>query len=610
MRNFRDYYLVLNFISSGVSFPSNLTNPPPPNRLLNKHHHHQYCHLERFNKITLRTERYATKRTTRERKSFHYSGCILRSLSSSSFENSEHNSNSNTSNNNNEREKDEDAHYPTGVPNNTKSCPLSFAMKFERYRIPLTREKDSSTNNIVNVLNENNKFGQMQGLLTSMKISIDRSTLERKYTTERKDGRFLWIDVLESSELVSALTNNNNHKKQKENNDDIIKGYIGVNISAIYWVILSNMVNSVTTTATTGEGKNIEKQQRNKKIVLALPNSSLTGLKQLVDITNWIYEEENRIFESIPKQKALVYATIDHDAPVPTVLLTATRTLVTATANTATVSINTNHLDEKEETILDNQSFEVTAEDHHGAIDINSLEPIVTKRMKSWVNRVLVKMEICPFTKSVTKSGQGLKDVGIPIGKIAYHYSNRCTNEIYSLFADIWRAISQMVNAGPSGKNGISSILLAAPQYDDYFKIWAGPIFTILEASVIASKAESIVGVVCFHPNYVTPDGNSWPGFGHMHSVPRLRNWLKTHDVSLSNLLSDNDVAAGGAYQRRTPHSTINVLRADQLEKAEIKRQSGKLYSKNIRRLYETGYETLEDDLQNDYLLLLNNMEK
>merc|ERR1712151_1161565 len=92
------------------------------------------------------------------------------------------------------------------------------------------------------------------------------------------------------------------------------------------------------------------------------------------------------------------------------------------------------------------------------------------------------------------------------------------------------------------------------------------------QSSVIAAKATSSFGVVCFHPQYATPDGTSWPGFGHMHSVPRLRTWLqKQKDIDNNNndddtnelLLSNEDIAAGGAWQRRTPHSIVNVLRAD-----------------------------------------------
>ena len=128
----------------------------------------------------------------------------------------------------------------------------------------------------------------------------------------------------------------------------------------------------------------------------------------------------------------------------------------------------------------------------------------INQHTKAWVKRVLVKMGICPFTKSTTRSGQGLSDVGVPVGKIAYHTSS-ATNVIV-LLSDTWRAAVEFLDAGPEAQ---SSILLAAPAYDDDFDIWAGPIFCLLETTVVAARAEADLGVVCFHPAYATPDGTT-----------------------------------------------------------------------------------------------------
>lgn len=84
-----------------------------------------------------------------------------------------------------------------------------------------------------------------------------------------------------------------------------------------------------------------------------------------------------------------------------------------------------------------------------------------------------------------------------------------------------------------------------------------------------------------------------------MHSVPRLKKWYEQYAVSSSSPaasassapLSDDEIAAGGAWQRRTPHATINVLRAEQLEAAEGRRSTGELYSRNIRVLVGRGGE-------------------
>lgn len=168
-----------------------------------------------------------------------------------------------------------------------------------------------------------------------------------------------------------------------------------------------------------------------------------------------------------------------------------------------------------------------------------------------------------------------------------------------------------MIAAGSSGKNGASSILLSAPGFDDDFELWAGPVFSMLETCVGAIQAEEMIGVVCFHCNYVTPDGKSWPGFGHMHSLPRLKQWYNQHSSPSSSQpaapLSDNEIAAGGAWQRRTPHAVINVLRAEQLEAAEGRRKTGELYERNLRVLMSKdegiGLEKLAEDLKREQCL-------
>ena len=106
-------------------------------------------------------------------------------------------------------------------------------------------------------------------------------------------------------------------------------------------------------------------------------------------------------------------------------------------------------------------------------------------------------------------------------------------------------------------------------------------------------------------PPDVVPDGKSWPGFGHMHSLPRLKNWYNQYSSGSTEAtipLEDDEIAAGGAFQRRTPHAVINVLRAEQLEAAEGRRSTGELYERNIRVLMGReggiGLEKLTNDLR------------
>jgi Protein of unknown function (DUF1415) len=310
-------------------------------------------------------------------------------------------------------------------------------------------------------------------------------------------------------------------------------------------------------------------------VVLALPDASPMLLSNFVEIVEWMATTPPNSNHDIINQTPLLKATLieKKDLDVPIVRL---ERIDQETLNGATT------------------------------LDLNDAD-VVNERTRKWVKRILVEQGICPFTKSDRMSGQGLADLGVPVGSIAYHACFQ--SHAIGLFADTWRAIHKMIEAGPSGKSGVSSILLAAPAFDDDFDYWAGPIFAMLEASVVAAQAQAEIGVVCFHPKYATPDGKSWPGFGHMHSVPRLEKWYKEYKdtaaktgstITLSDLSLD-EIAAGGAWQRRTPHATINVLRAKQLEMAESRRESAKMYTENIEKLVGTngiGNEKLALDLE------------
>jgi hypothetical protein len=46
------------------------------------------------------------------------------------------------------------------------------------------------------------------------------------------------------------------------------------------------------------------------------------------------------------------------------------------------------------------------------------------RQTKAWVTRLLVKLGVCPFTKSPEKSGQGLSDMGVPVANIMYCHSD------------------------------------------------------------------------------------------------------------------------------------------------------------------------------------------
>lgn len=382
------------------------------------------------------------------------------------------------------------------------------------------------------------------------KHKLYQMSLEKKYKVEVQNNSFYWINASDIIKKEASVD---------RDNELTSKAKIGIFSVFFIWNTLCTL---------------LENSSDNDKAVIAMPTSSIDTLVQMSDIINWINDSSSVIFpdyEHSQDKRCTFSAEVDEEAPIPTIIL----------------SVDRLKLSDKDD---DSQSSSLLTPEQ---------VKVATQR---WVDRVLVKLGICPFTKSISKSGQGLSDVGVPVGRIAYHYSKATLKKtsLPLLFADTYNAIYEMIRQGPSGKDGISSILLSAPGFDSSFQTWAGPIFAILEATVGAAKAEPMIGVVCFHPEYKTPDGKSWPGFGHMHSVPRLQKWLVESGSTLSSVLNEEEVAAGGAFQRRTPFATINVLRAEQLEAAEGRRSTIGLYSTNIERLYNFGFDKLKGELEKD----------
>ena len=202
------------------------------------------------------------------------------------------------------------------------------------------------------------------------------------------------------------------------------------------------------------------------------------------------------------------------------------------------------------------------------------------RRTEAFVERVLVRMRQCPFTGSKSRAAVGLEEFGVDAAPILYGYS--AAGDVAGLLADVWAVLDGFRRAGPGG---YSSILVACPAFDGDFERWTREIFPALEATLLAAEASRELGIVCFHPDYATPDPK-WLAthrFGHMYAPPTLRRWLEDADADLAGALDDDDLQYLGSYMRRTPVATINVLWSAQLEAAERKRESKALYARNLR---------------------------
>jgi hypothetical protein len=213
------------------------------------------------------------------------------------------------------------------------------------------------------------------------------------------------------------------------------------------------------------------------------------------------------------------------------------------------------------------------------------------RRTEAFVERVLVGLRQCPFTASKDKAGVGLEEMGVRGAPILYAHS-RCTTSS-QLVSDVWRTLDMFLAGGEAV---YSSVLLTAPAFDDDVEKWIEKVFPLLEEALVAAQLSRDVGIVCFHPDYRTPDG-AWLAthrFGHMYAPSTLRSYCA--DAGAGDLadLADDDFFYYGSYMRRAPHATINVLWSRQLKAAEAKRESAQFYARNLRRLKSEGRGALE----------------
>jgi len=224
------------------------------------------------------------------------------------------------------------------------------------------------------------------GIFLELKRSIDRANLERKYPKEVNDGTFSWIDLecdsnKDSNKVPSAKAgfmgyNQNSWFPALRNNNN--KAKMGVYVSSVFWRAVADLAVSSSPSSTR---------------VLALPSASRVGLKRLADIANWLEEEMSSGSLQHPTESNVsttVHVDIDVEASVPTAVLTKRIVKIDEDSFSNLATSRMDPLSSNQRTVVSPS----------GASSIT--KEIIEKRMKSWCDRILVKLSICPFTKSNT----------------------------------------------------------------------------------------------------------------------------------------------------------------------------------------------------------------
>ena len=146
--------------------------------------------------------------------------------------------------------------------------------------------------------------------------------------------------------------------------------------AAAFWRMVSDIAEQLLTQPLQG-----------KKWYLALPETTAEVASNLCEILNW-YADQQEDSDSFQIRAQLDSRSTD----VPVIQLTA---------------------------------YGNTQQQQHPQLSgsLPSAED-AERQTKAWVTRLLVKLGVCPFTKSPEKSGQGLSDMRVPVANIMYCHSD------------------------------------------------------------------------------------------------------------------------------------------------------------------------------------------
>lgn len=145
--------------------------------------------------------------------------------------------------------------------------------------------------------------------------------------------------------------------------------------AAVFWRMVSDIAEQLLTQSLQG-----------KKWYLALPETTTEVASNLCEILNWYADQQ------VDSDSVQIRAQLDsRSTDVPVIQFIA----------------NGNYQQQQPQ-LSDSLPSAEDAERH----------------TKAWVTRLLVKLGVCPFTKSPEKSGQGLSDMGVPVANIMYCHSD------------------------------------------------------------------------------------------------------------------------------------------------------------------------------------------
>jgi hypothetical protein len=243
-----------------------------------------------------------------------------------------------------------------------------------------------------------------------------------------------------------------------------------------------------------------------------------------------------------------------------------------------------------------------------------------TDALKSFIDRVVVGEEACPYTKSVDLAAVGLEKQGVKPGPVGYKYHG--SSDACAAVGAFWGCVCELLG---TPEEECSTVMLSLPN------VGAGTsseslarfsaVVELASRNLVLFRGDDIFGLVHFHPVYDRMELHpvDKPAYGHLPPRAWLRPMMKMNgNAKEAESLTDEDLALSD-YQRKAPFTSINILRVNQLNAASgaksivdlevadgvVEKASGiTTYSRNAIRLAGVGKDKLEADLEADLAMI------
>jgi hypothetical protein len=247
-------------------------------------------------------------------------------------------------------------------------------------------------------------------------------------------------------------------------------------------------------------------------------------------------------------------------------------------------------------------------------------EEKINAAMKTFIDRHIAGLQICPYTKNANKAPQGLEQLDIHPGQIGYRFCG--FGEVCHVLSSFWTCVCELLSV-PDDK--VSCMVLSMPAIgsgDDADSNQSHNRFAavaeLVGRSLCLYRGDDVFETLHFYPGYdrnlIHPVDKA--AFGHLPPMSFLRPMLRANgNDKEAEALSDEELHLSN-FQRRAPYTAVVIKRVShfealagsaneiidlELDNGQLEKASGvQCYASNAIKLATKGEKALQEGLEAD----------